>query len=112
MDTVAAEFHTAIAASTLTAEQQAELTTFAETVAGRVVDYLVVRRLAESAPMLLATLALPGCWTPTRAPGPADAIAKPYLRKELHLDRPGPWSRPGRALERPSTAGARRISMR
>lgn len=90
VDTVAAEFHTAIAASALTAEQQAELTTFAETVSERVVDYLVVRRLAESAPMVLATLDLLGLLDHEPIdPPPGDPFAVGFVRAELHLDRLG-----------------------
>ena len=90
VEQVETELNTVVAGSSLDTAQRAELVAFAETMAERVLDYLVVRRLAESAPMLLATLDLAGLLDhePVDAP-PGDPLAVGYIRTELHLDRLG-----------------------
>jgi hypothetical protein len=87
---VETELTAAIASSALTTAQQAQLAGFAETMAERVIDYLVMRRLAESAPMLLATLDLAGLLDHEPVDvATDDPLAVSHTRSELHLDRLG-----------------------
>ena len=87
---VETELTAAVAGSALTTAQQAELAAFAETTAERILDYLVVRRLAESAPLLLATLDIAGLLDhePVEV-ATDDPLAVSHTRSELHLDRLG-----------------------
>ena len=87
---VEAELTAAVAGSALTTAQQAELAAFAETTAERILDYLVVRRLAESAPLLLATLDIAGLLDHEPVDvATDDPLAVSHTRSELHLDRLG-----------------------
>jgi hypothetical protein len=87
---VETELTAAIASSALTTAQQAQLAAFAGTMAERVIDYLVVRRLAESAPLLLATLDVAGLLDHEPVDvATDDPLAVSHTRSELHLDRLG-----------------------
>jgi hypothetical protein len=90
VEQVETELTAVVASSALTAAQQAQLAAFAETVAERVLDYVVVRRLAESAPLLLATLDVAGLLDHEPVDvATDDPLAVGHTRTELHLDRLG-----------------------
>ena len=90
VDALSTALHAAAATTALTEAQRAQLTAFVDALPARVLDYLVVRRLAESAPTVLATLDLAGLVDHAPVDVPLDdPLAIGHTRSELHFDRAG-----------------------
>jgi hypothetical protein len=80
----------AVADAQLAADVRAQLTDFAEQLAARALDHLVVTRLAEVSPTTHASLALAGLLDAEPVPPSGnDTIGKAHTHNELHLDRAG-----------------------
>ncbi|WP_048554137.1 DUF6603 domain-containing protein, partial [Nostocoides japonicum] len=80
----------AVASAQLAADVQTQLADFAEQLAVRALDHLVVSRLAQASPTTYAALGLAGLLDSepvTVASG--DTITNPHTHDELHLDRAG-----------------------
>lgn len=77
-------------ATALTPDQRAQIAAFADALGPRVIDFLVVRRLAETVPVALATLDLAGLvdHAPVAVPT-GDPLALGHTRSELHFERAG-----------------------
>ena len=90
VDDLATSLQAAIASATLPPELHDELTAFAEQLALRALDHLVVERIAEASPTTHAALSLAGLIdaTPVELPtsGPTGP-PPPRTRNALHLDR-------------------------
>ena len=80
----------AVAGAQLAADVRAQLADFAEQLAARALDHVVVSRLADVSPTTHATLALAGLLDAEQVPASGnDTIGKAHTRNELHLDRTG-----------------------
>jgi len=80
----------AVAGAALAADVRAQLAGFAEQLAARALDHLVVTRLAEASPTTHAALALAGLLDAEPEPAAGNVtIGKAHTRNELHLDRAG-----------------------
>jgi hypothetical protein len=91
LDALGDALHAVTATATvLSPAQRAQIDAFASILPGRLLDHLVVRRLAEAAPEALAMLDLAGLidHTPVQA-APGDPLSIAHTRSELHLDRLG-----------------------
>ena len=89
VDDLATSLSAAIAGAAFPAELHDELEAFAEQLALRALDHLVVERIAELSPTTHAALLLAGLLdaTPVELPTSGPTDPPPPTRNELHLDR-------------------------
>ena len=91
VEALSASLHAVATTTTvLDAAQRAQLDAFASELPTRLLDHLLVRRLADAAPQALAALNLAGLLDHVVVDAtPGDTLSMQHVRSELHLDRLG-----------------------
>lgn len=74
----------------ITPEERARLTAFAQSLLGKILDYLIVQYIESKSEAAAAILTLIGLIERREQPGvPGDTTQPPFIRKSLHLERVG-----------------------